>query len=588
MGHDYTENLKSVNESVTSLAKTVDDFIKAMATQKLEEQESNKTKAVDKRHQREEERVARKQELKENNIVLTTALTTTITSALTTQLTQTTTTINTQLAASLRSVFSDYMPQLNQNNGHDAPPPPPPTGGQPIPARSNTINLKFPTFDGDDLDGWIFTADKYFSVHQADDALKITIDASSLKGDANVWYRWKQTKVTIVTWLEFFAHLRARFAPEKFVDARLAISTINQVDDYLTSCFIRSLKPHIGSVVKLLAPQTLNESFTKAIHQEEAYATVNKFNTRQPYRTPPLRSDASTSTTPIKKLTLPPGYKKLTWEEMKENARKMHPTSVEDVFEVEDITDDQQIHEDPPTQESSPAISLNSLLGSTFPNTMRITGYAKARPLTILLDSVSTHNFLHPSIAKKCGFVVSSTTDALRVTVGNGGHLETKGICTIPINLQGTFFHIDFHLLDISGCDAVLGIQWLRTLGDITWDFGKLTMQFSIQDTIITLTGNQSSSIMIMDVSPMQRLLSTENYGFLLELVTLNTFTAKQSLSPGIQQLLSNFSDIFSTPTSLPPERVQDHKISLLPETGPVNVRPCRYPHFQKDEIEKS
>ncbi|XP_026399151.1 uncharacterized protein LOC113295004 [Papaver somniferum] len=560
MGQNYTENLKLVNDGLTNMSKSIDTLVTALEKQHLEEEEKNKTKVVEKRQQREEERVAHQQEITVNNTTLTDAITTSMTTALTTalnpQLTRTTTSINTQLTASLHAVFAEYLPQVNTNNGNgNGPhPPPPPLPPTPPAARANAINLKFPTFDGEDHDGWIFNADQYFSVHQAEDALKITIAASSLKGDSNVWYRWKQTKryqtkVTIVTWLEFCAHVRARFSPEKFVDARLAINTINQVstvrehipafekllnfvdfpDDYLISCFVRSLKPHIGSVVKLLAPQTLNEAFTKAIHQEEAYATVHKLPARQPYRPHPLRGEASTSTTPIKKLTLPTGFLLL----------EMDPTSSEDITEIEHTTEDHQVSDDLVVVESTPTISLNSLLGSTFPNTMRITVYAKARPLTLLIDSESTHNFLHPSSQAMCG------------------------------------------------CDAVLGIQWMRTLGEIIWDFEKLTMQFSMNDTAVTLTGNQSSTVMIMNVSPMQRLLFAENYGILLELVALNTSAAKQSLSPGIQQLLSKFSDIFSTPTTLPPARLQDHKISLLPEAGPVNVCPYRYPHFQKDEIEK-
>ena len=39
------------------------------------------------------------------------------------------------------------------------------------------------------------------------------------------------------------------------------------------------------------------------------------------------------------------------------------------------------------------------------------------------------------------------------------------------------------------GCDVVLGIQWLITLGPILWDFKELTMQFNWQGSSITWTG---------------------------------------------------------------------------------------------------
>ncbi|GJW03366.1 ty3-gypsy retrotransposon protein [Tanacetum coccineum] len=43
----------------------------------------------------------------------------------------------------------------------------------------------------------------------------------------------------------------------------------------------------------------------------------------------------------------------------------------------------------------------------------------------------------------------------------------------------------------------------------------------------------------------------------------------------------------YEVPTTLPPHRTIDHRIHLLPNTKPVNVRPYRYPHYQKVEMEK-
>jgi hypothetical protein len=44
---------------------------------------------------------------------------------------------------------------------------------------------------------------------------------------------------------------------------------------------------------------------------------------------------------------------------------------------------------------------------------------------------------------------------------------------------------------------------------------------------------------------------------------------------------------VFEVPTQLPPARVYDHHIPLVPGAVPVNSRPYRYSHLHKDEIEK-
>ena len=44
---------------------------------------------------------------------------------------------------------------------------------------------------------------------------------------------------------------------------------------------------------------------------------------------------------------------------------------------------------------------------------------------------------------------------------------------------------------------------------------------------------------------------------------------------------------IFDIPKGLPPKRDHEHAIQLVPGSQPPNIRPYRYPHIQKSEIEK-
>ena len=54
-----------------------------------------------------------------------------------------------------------------------------------------------------------------------------------------------------------------------------------------------------------------------------------------------------------------------------------------------------------------------------------------------------------------------------------------------------------------------------------------------------------------------------------------------------MQQVIQEYTDLFQDPSSVPPAREIDHCITLKEGLEPINVRPYRYAHFQKGEIEK-
>lgn len=54
-----------------------------------------------------------------------------------------------------------------------------------------------------------------------------------------------------------------------------------------------------------------------------------------------------------------------------------------------------------------------------------------------------------------------------------------------------------------------------------------------------------------------------------------------------IRYVLENHSSVFQPLPRLPPHRELDHVIELFLGSASINVRPYRYPQFQKDKIEK-
>lgn len=112
-----------------------------------------------------------------------------------------------------------------------------------------------------------------------------------------------------------------------------------------------------------------------------------------------------------------------------------------------------------PSSDIDSHISLHALAGVPSSETFRIYGTIKNARLTVLVDSESTHNFLQPRIAQ---FLKLSTqnTHPLQVMVGNGSMLACDQIFpNTHLSIQGHPFVVSFHLLQISGADAVLEID---------------------------------------------------------------------------------------------------------------------------------
>jgi hypothetical protein len=134
----------------------------------------------------------------------------------------------------------------------------------------------------------------------------------------------------------------------------------------------------------------------------------------------------------------------------------------------------------PPSDPSDvePVISLNSLIGFSAPQTLELIGYIKHRKVIILVDSGSTHNFIHRCIAQETNCYIHAINN-FQIMIVNGGSMKCGGHCE-NVHLQIGEYHLKSHIfyIDMGICDIVLGAEWIRTLGPILMDFKEFTMQF--------------------------------------------------------------------------------------------------------------
>jgi len=66
-----------------------------------------------------------------------------------------------------------------------------------------------------------------------------------------------------------------------------------------------------------------------------------------------------------------------------------------------------------------PEISLQAMEGTTSPRTIRLLGLVNRKPVSILSDTGSTHNFMDPSVVQRTGLQVYPEPSS-KVTVVRG------------------------------------------------------------------------------------------------------------------------------------------------------------------------
>lgn len=96
----------------------------------------------------------------------------------------------------------------------------------------------------------------------------------------------------------------------------------------------------------------------------------------------------------------------------------------------------EEIVEDPIT---TTEISLQAFSGAFNPQTIRLTRWVQSKPLSVLIDSGSTQNFIQELVVTRLGFAVKSLP-AFKVFIGSGEYLVCKEVCrqvALSIHLRG-------------------------------------------------------------------------------------------------------------------------------------------------------
>ncbi|KAA0063300.1 Ty3/gypsy retrotransposon protein [Cucumis melo var. makuwa] len=501
-----------------------------------------------------------------------------------------------------------------------------------------------PIFTGTDPDSWLFRADRYFKIHNLSDSEKLTVAVISFDGPALDWYRSQEEREAFKGWQDLKQKMLVRFrsiCDGTLVGRFLTIKQETTVEEYrnrfdkylapvaflqpvvLEETFMNGLSPWLKSEVETWEPVGLAQMMKMALKIEnremvrkecglssayDSKAAQRTTNTRNvnpsttnenataggwPMRTITLREVATGENRregPTKRLTdaefqarrekglcFRCGEKyhagqRCKAKDSKELRMLLVKESGEELEIIEEEYFDAETEIKPPdvqgVENLNIELSINSVVGLTNPRTMKVKGKLGKEEVVVLIDCGATHNFIAEKLVEKLQLPMKETPN-YGVILGSGTSIKGKGVCDkVELWLGDCKVTDSFLPLELGGVDAILGMQWLHSIGTTEVDWKNLILTFFEQ-------GNKGYLVEC-------RALEKEDMED-READTQFTETEEGRMAA----IISKFSDVFERPNRLPPQRGIEHHIYLKQGADPVNVRPYRYAHHQKEEMKR-
>ncbi|XP_061342052.1 uncharacterized protein LOC133288340 [Gastrolobium bilobum] len=459
---------------------------------------------------------------------------------------------------------------------------------------SRAIRLEIPMFSGVDPNNWIFRTELFFVLQQIPEESKVPIAGLRMEGMASAWYQWMFSSGMLRSWGELSRSLRERFGASTYTNLKGVLSKLTQsgsLCDYMQqfemllnqvpgldgdlylSFFVSGLQPELKSAVQLRCPQNLHQAMQQAMAFDDHHSE--------------LRASFAVGG----KKWVPKGHG--SYDNLGPSTRGSSNST------------------GPHLQASIPQLTGSKQpLALPPPPAMKRFSHAdlqKKRELGLCYYCEEKWNSKHVCKNKflfMVGFedefqqepeeeeeIVWHSEDLTKVPRDGALHV-LGGTTDVSIEIQGHLFVVNLWVLDLHDLKVVLGMPWLERLGKVTHDYVHLTMEFIQEGKQIILEGHKelANSKISMDASEAAlvhcfALIETQEEQNSLpkpELLAL-----KDSISEVLWSVLLEHQQVFQIPNELPPFRGLDHTIHVVEGSKPVSVKPYRYAHHQKSEIEK-
>ncbi|XP_004514546.1 uncharacterized protein [Cicer arietinum] len=506
--------------------------------------------------------------------------------------------------------------------------------------------MEIPIFSGDDACSWTHLLERYFELRSVPGEEKLHTTLVAIEGRALSWYYWWARCNLEPTWDGFKLAVVCRFQPsmvqnpielllalkqtgtmvefvEEFEKYVGALKTIDQ--EFARGIFMNGLKEEIQVEVKLYELKSLSDLIQKSIMIEEKNLVWTKKGTNT-FTKPTTTSKASSYNKTVTVDTKPwldkkteggtfatnlvgvqvgegnkirgGDFKRLSRAEMREKREKGFHFRCDEPYHrdhkcknkqfrmiilEEDDEEDNDVDFHEVETFNSLQLSLCSMVELTSTSSWKIQGVVQNNSILVLIDCGASHSFISHEVVQKLSLLVEDTPSYI-VEVGDGHRVKFKGGCPkLSLHLQGIEIRQDFYLFSLQGVDLVLGLDWLSCLREVKTNFGKLELTLSRDGKLITLVSDPSLTKTELSYGAFMQILKEEGEGLLIQYDSAEQKPAEVSIIPEVvSEVLQQYSEVFEDPQGLPPQMRLDHAIHLKEGAEIPNLRPYKYPHYQK------
>ena len=200
-----------------------------------------------------------------------------------------------------------------------------------------------------------------------------------------------------------------------------------------------------------------------------------------------------------------------------------------------------------------------------------LTAKIKSTEVHFMVDSGATNNFISHDLVRRLDLPTNRLKPSIHISFADGRAQSIQRYCLVRVPFDLRYKPLlKFYVADIAH-DAYLGQPWLTSADDIAidWTTGNVRLKSDI-----TIRGIRKKEKQLNLISACQFKKAMKNDQAFLGIVrTKEPEDKPPPLDPKVQNLLTEYADVFpdELPKDLPPERVVDHCINLLPDSVPIS-----------------